>query len=83
MRVDARVIDGMPNGSARLTQMLSLASRWFDKYVVDLLVNLQGWLVRLGSIILRSAQTGLVQNYALLMVIGVIAFFAVYMLAGS
>jgi NADH:ubiquinone oxidoreductase subunit 5 (subunit L)/multisubunit Na+/H+ antiporter MnhA subunit len=83
MRVDARVIDAMPNGSARLTQMLSLASRWFDKYVVDLLVNLQGWLVRFGSIILRSAQTGLVQNYALLMVIGVIAFFAVYMLAGS
>jgi NADH-quinone oxidoreductase subunit L len=82
-RVDAQVIDGMPNGSARLTQMLSLASRWFDKYVVDLLVNLQGWLVRFGSIILRSAQTGLVQNYALLMVIGVIAFFAVYMLAGS
>ena len=52
---------------------------WFDKYVVDLLVNLQGWIVRAGSVVLRSVQTGFVQNYALLMVLGLIAFFAVYL----
>jgi NADH-quinone oxidoreductase subunit L len=79
MRFDAHVVDGLPNGSGRVTQWLSLISEWFDKYVVDLLVNLQGWIVRFGSIVLRSAQTGLVQNYALFMVFGLIAFFVVYL----
>jgi NADH-quinone oxidoreductase subunit L len=82
MRFDAQAIDGMPNGSARLTQLLSRASEWFDHYVVDLLVNLQGWVVRGSSIVLRSVQTGFVQNYALLMVIGLLAFFVVYLLVG-
>ncbi len=80
MRVDARGVDGLPNGSARATQIVSLVSMWFDKYVVDLLVNLQGWIVRAGSVVLRSVQTGFVQNYALLMVLGLIAFFAVYLI---
>lgn len=80
MQVDARGVDGLANGSARLTQIGSSISNWFDKYVVDLLVNLQGWLVRAGSVVLRSIQTGLVQNYALLMVLGLIAFVAVYLI---
>jgi NADH-quinone oxidoreductase subunit L len=83
MRVDARGIDGMPNGSARTAQVLSRGSEWFDKYVVDLLVNLQGWLVRAGSVVLRSLQTGFVQNYALLMVAGLIAICVVYLAIGN
>jgi NADH-quinone oxidoreductase subunit L len=83
MRVDARGIDGMPNGSARTAQVLSRGSEWFDRYVVDLLVNLQGWLVRAGSVVLRSLQTGFVQNYALLMVAGVIAICVVYLAIGN
>ncbi|MCW5971535.1 MAG: NADH-quinone oxidoreductase subunit L [Blastocatellales bacterium] len=83
MSFDARGVDGVPNGSARLAHVLSRGSEWFDKYVIDLAVNLQGWMVRAGSVVLRSAQTGLVQNYALLMVLGLIAFFAVYLLAGG
>jgi NADH-quinone oxidoreductase subunit L len=79
MKFDARGVDGVPNGSARLSQLLSLASQWFDKYVVDFFVNLQGWIVRGGSVVLRSVQTGLVQNYALLMVVGLIAFVVVYL----
>jgi NADH-quinone oxidoreductase subunit L len=82
MGVDAKGVDGVPNGSARLTQILSSVSNWFDTYVVDLLVNLQGWIVRGGSVIFRSAQTGLVQNYALLMVLGLLAFFVVYLWPG-
>ena len=80
MRVDTKGVDGVPNGSARVAQLVSLVSMWFDKYVVDLLVNLQGWIVRAGSVVLRSVQTGFVQNYALLMVLGLIAFFAVYLM---
>jgi NADH-quinone oxidoreductase subunit L len=79
MRVDADGIDLLPNGSAWFAQRLSRVSSWFDQYVVDLLVNLQGWIVRGGSVVLRSVQTGFVQNYALLMVIGLLAFFIVYL----
>src|SRR5262249_49656243 len=73
MRVDADVVDALPNGSVSFTQMMSRDSSWFDKYVVDLLVNLQGWILRGGSVVLRSVQTGFVQNYALLRVIGMLA----------
>lgn len=83
MKVDAQVIDGIPNRSADFAQGMSRVADWFDKYVVDLLVNLQGWLVRAGSIVLRSVQTGLVQNYALLMVFGLIAFCLVYLMIGN
>src|SRR5262249_29783567 len=79
MRVDTDVVDALPNGSARIAQLLSRVSSWFDRYVVDLLVNLQGWIVRGGSVVLRSVQTGFVQNYALLMVLGLLAFFIVYL----
>jgi NADH-quinone oxidoreductase subunit L len=82
MKFDAHGVDGVPNGSARLSQVLSLGSQWFDRYVVDLLVNLQGWFVRGGSVVLRSVQTGLVQNYALLMIVGLITFFVVYLVIG-
>jgi len=82
MGFDAKGVDGLPNGSARLTQLLSSVSNWFDKYVVDLLVNMQGWIVRGGSVIFRSVQTGFVQNYALLMVLGLLSFFVVYLVLG-
>src|SRR6185503_1436790 len=79
MTVDAKGVDGLPNGSARLTQILSRVSSWFDTYVVDLLVNLQGWIVRGSSVIFRSVQTGFVQNYALMMVAGLLVLFVVFL----
>jgi NADH-quinone oxidoreductase subunit L len=82
MGIDAKGVDGLPNGSARLTQILSRVSSWFDTYVVDLLVNMQGWIVRGGSVVFRSIQTGFVQNYALLMVFGLLAFFVAYLILG-
>jgi NADH-quinone oxidoreductase subunit L len=82
MGVDAKGVDGVPNGSARLTQIFSAVSNWFDTYVVDLLVNMQGWIVRGGSVILRTVQTGFVQNYALLMVLGLLVFFIIYLWPG-
>jgi NADH-quinone oxidoreductase subunit L len=82
MGFDAKGVDGVPNGSARVAQVMSRVSSWIDTYVVDLLVNLQGWIVRGGSVVLRSIQTGLVQNYALLMVLGLLVFFIVYLWPG-
>ena len=51
---------------------LALFSYWFDRWIVDGLVNLAGKLpVAVGSM-LRSLQNGMVQFYALAMVLGLL-----------
>jgi len=79
--VDRRIVDGAVNGVAALTQIASWVSHMLDKHVVDGLVNLSVWSAAHGSFGIRRVQTGLVQNYALLMVAGVFVFLTVYLLA--
>jgi NADH-quinone oxidoreductase subunit L len=50
-----------------------------DRRVVDGAVNFVGWCTRESSYWFRRVQTGLVQNYALLMVFGVFVFVSVYL----
>jgi NADH-quinone oxidoreductase subunit L len=80
---DQRVIDGAVDGSGWLTKIAAWISYMFDKYVVDGLVNLVGWVSGESSYGLRRFQTGLVQNYALVMVLGVFVFLTVYLLSRS
>lgn len=71
--VDAKVVDGAVNGSAWLTRMASRLTGGSDKYVVDGLVNaIAITIARLGSPLVRAAQTGLTANYALVMVLGLV-----------
>jgi NADH-quinone oxidoreductase subunit L len=79
--VDRNVVDGAVNGTGRVTIISSWLSGITDKSVVDGLVNLVGRTVQEGSHASRRLQTGLVQNYALLMLFGVFAFVSVYLLA--
>ena len=70
-RFDAGVIDGVGvNGTRHFTVAVSLLSGFFDRYVVDGLVNLSGWLSRQGSKAFRGLQTGSVSQYALTIAIG-------------
>ena len=78
---DSSVVDGGVNGSAWLTLFLSWVSHVFDKYVVDGLVNLVGSIAEESSFVFRRLQTGIIQNYALLMLVGVFAFVSVYLFA--
>ena len=78
---DRTVVDGAVNGSGALTQIGAWASHMIDKYVVDGLVNLVGWSAGEGSFLFRRLQTGLIQNYALMILIGVFVFLTLYMLA--
>ena len=79
-KVDAAVVDGGVNGAGALTRLWAQVSNLWDKYVVDLLVNATGWVTKAGSIVLRTAQTGFWQNYALVFALGlfVILLFYVY-----
>jgi NADH-quinone oxidoreductase subunit L len=69
---DARVIDGLVDGSSWLVRKFSSASMAFDKEVVDGAVNGIGRIHRAVSRGLRRLQTGYVYNYALAIVIGLV-----------
>ncbi|MEE2775538.1 MAG: NADH-quinone oxidoreductase subunit L [Acidobacteriota bacterium] len=76
-RFDAAIIDGVfVNGARHFTVGVALLSGFFDKYVVDGLVNWMAWLLQQFSLMLRKVQTGLVSQYALVVVIGVLALVA-------
>jgi NADH-quinone oxidoreductase subunit L len=77
---DRRVVDGAVNGSGWLTVFASWISGLIDKYVVDGAVNLVGRSAEESSFVFRRVQTGLIQNYALLMLFGVFAFVSIYLL---
>jgi NADH-quinone oxidoreductase subunit L len=77
---DRRVVDGAVNGSGWLTVFASWVSSLIDKYIVDGAVNLVGRSAEESSFVFRRIQTGLIQNYALLMLFGVFAFVSIYLL---
>ena len=79
--VDRNVVDGAVNGTGRVTVISSWFSGLTDRNIVDGLVNLVGWIVQESSLAFRRFQTGLVQNYALLMLFGVFAFVSLYLFA--
>ena len=71
-RMDARIVDGGVNGSAKLTVESALGSRWWDRWIVDGAVRFIGGFVDTLSWPVRLIQTGHAQNYALLMILGVL-----------
>jgi NADH-quinone oxidoreductase subunit L len=76
---DSKLVDGIVNGLARLTQFISRTVGGIDKYFVDGLVNaVAAFISRLMSPLFRAAQTGLTQNYALVMVIGLMIAVAIF-----
>ena len=81
-RIDSRIVDGAVNGAGWLTRASAWCSQLFDKYVVDGAVNLVGWAASESSFSLRRLQTGLIQNYALVMLLGVFVFVSLYLLVG-
>lgn len=75
---DAAVVDGGVNGAGWLTRFTSTLSIWWDTWIVDGAVRLTGFLVKFASYPLRMFQTGLVQNYALILVLGVVVILSYY-----
>jgi NADH-quinone oxidoreductase subunit L len=78
--IDANIIDGIVNGVRFLVVWpLGHGSSTFDQYVIDGAVNGVGWSARRSSALLRRAQSGFVQNYALVMGGGIVLLAAVYL----
>jgi NADH-quinone oxidoreductase subunit L len=77
---DSRVIDGTVNGAGWMTRLSGTMSSWWDKWIIDgVLVNGPAILARFPlSYATRLLQWGLVQWYALVMVIGLVGFVFYY-----
>jgi NADH-quinone oxidoreductase subunit L len=76
---DRRVVDGAVNGTGWVTVVGAWFSGLTDRHLVDGAVNFVGWAAQESSYWFRRVQTGLVQNYALLMLFGVFTFVSVYL----
>ena len=78
-RFDSGLVDGIVNGLAWLSRQFSRIVGAVDKYLVDGLVNsVAAFIMRLMSPLFRAAQTGFTQNYALVMVLGLMVAVAVF-----
>ena len=73
------MVDGAVNGAGWLTIIGAWFSGLTDRSIVDGAVNLIGRTCEEGSFWFRKLQTGLVQNYALLMLFGIFGFVTVYL----
>ena len=79
--VDSKVVDGIVNGFGKFTRLYSNWSGWADRNYVDGSVNGAAELVRGGAQAFRLLQTGVVQNYLLVMALGVFVFVAIFLIA--
>ena len=70
---DLGIIDGLVNGAGWFTRFMAWVSHKFDIYVVDGIVNSAATLVAVNGAAWRRLQTGQLQNYAMIMVIGLMA----------
>jgi NADH-quinone oxidoreductase subunit L len=77
---DRWVVDGVVNGTARLTLLLAHVDAGIDRWGVDQAVDGVGALVTSGSRGLRRIQSGYVQSYAATVVVGAFVLVAAYVL---
>jgi NADH-quinone oxidoreductase subunit L len=78
-RFDANVIDGVGvNGAGWLARFVSTLSMWWDKWIIDGLLNFSAKLMQLFSYPVRLLQTGMFSSYAMLILIGLVVLLAYY-----
>jgi NADH-quinone oxidoreductase subunit L len=76
---DSGIINGLGvDGAGWLTRVTSRFSAWWDSWIVDGSVRLASWGVWVVAFVSKFIQTGYVQNYMLLIVVGLIGFLAYY-----
>jgi NADH-quinone oxidoreductase subunit L len=81
-RFDSNVVDGVINKTALGTKESASGSSWWDRWIVDGLVRFAGGFVKILSWPVRLSETGYAQNYALVMVVGVLVLVG-YVLWGT
>jgi NADH-quinone oxidoreductase subunit L len=78
--VDKWIVDGTVNAVGWLTLMISRIQGWIDKWIVDGLVNLIGIVTRTAGLIIRRTQTGVAQQYTVVMLLGLLALVYLFLI---
>jgi NADH-quinone oxidoreductase subunit L len=81
-RFDSKIVDGLVNETAVTTVKSAVGSGWWDRWIVDGLVRFAGAFVKTSSWPIRLSETGYTQNYALVMIFGVLVLVG-YVLWGT
>jgi NADH-quinone oxidoreductase subunit L len=80
-KFDSTVVDGGVNGAGWMTRFAGAVSSWWDKWIIDgVLVNGPAIVARITSYPVRLVQWGLVQWYALVMIVGVVGMVWYYVI---
>jgi NADH-quinone oxidoreductase subunit L len=78
-KFDANVIDGLGvNGAGWLVRFGSTLSMWWDKWIIDGLLNFTAKMTQLLSYPVRLLQTGMFSSYAMLILVGLVVLLAYY-----
>ncbi|MBI4369570.1 MAG: NADH-quinone oxidoreductase subunit L [Elusimicrobia bacterium] len=78
--LDYHALDqGLVDGQGSLTRQLSRASEWIDRYIIDNLVDLWGWISLWAGSRVRVTVSGFVQSYLLYVILGISLIFAARM----
>ncbi len=76
---DANVIDGLGvNGTGWLARWGSTLLMWWDKWIIDGLLNFTAKMTQLFSYPVRLLQTGMFSSYAMLILAGLVILLAYY-----
>jgi NADH-quinone oxidoreductase subunit L len=70
---DERVVDGIVNGVGSATRLVAAIGGGIDRYIIDGAVNGVAWSVRSVGSQARKLQSGVIQNYVLVVFVGVAA----------
>jgi len=81
-RFDVKVVDHFVNAVGHVTLLTAILQGKFDKQVVDGAVNGAGWTAGQVGQGFRRLQTGLVQGYALIVFVGLVAATGLYLYFG-
>jgi NADH-quinone oxidoreductase subunit L len=76
---DLRVIDGIVDGSARITKFISRLNGLFDDHVVDGAVNGLAWVTGYCGAWARRLQMGSINGYLYVIIIAVIGAMAAHL----
>ena len=78
-RFDAGIIDGLGvNGAGWLARFISKVSMWWDKWIIDGLLNFTAKFTQLLSYPVRLLQTGTFSSYAMVILVGLVVLLAYY-----
>ncbi|MBN2578667.1 MAG: NADH-quinone oxidoreductase subunit L [Pirellulales bacterium] len=73
--VDRYVIDGLADNSARAVALCARLDDWFDRRVVDRLIDRLAGFTYAAGLRLRRLQTGNVRQYVMLLAVGTVVLF--------